>query len=525
MGFRARFLVLGGAWMVLCTVLLTVYLISQARYALLEVAVQHGLSVASGVAKEATLYLHAGDDRALERLLHEANKQSDVIAATVERNGRTWGQGIGHIEVLQPRWFGGIPNPFGDAARLVKADDQRAIEARAPIVISQPSDVLSDQTAPAPSREPRIIGEVVVIVSVERIFAQMDALVARSVGVWGLLLGVGLLAGWLISGMMVSPLRRLADSARVWTVGADQQTTSGSAAPPSSQDEIRSLWGSLITMKHALDRKTHEIARLQGGLDDAVRLQTADLKDMNRRLSEVIALKNDLLLQVSHEVKTPLTALSSLVSNLHDGVTGELTPRQKKYLAQVMTITNQINHLLTTLLEFAMAETGKIHLDRRVVDVSVLVGSALNALQPFREERGVSCVVAESLLGARVTADPDRVQQILLNLIHNAVKASPPGSKVVIDAHTEGSELVISVRDSGPGVLPSERATLLRQPLPSGSRRHGGGVGLYICRYLVELHGGRIWFESEIGNGATFSFTLPVEETAVSSPSPTETYS
>ncbi|MEW6681840.1 MAG: HAMP domain-containing sensor histidine kinase [Nitrospirota bacterium] len=510
--------------MILCRVLLTAYLISQARYALLEIALQHGVSVASGVAKEAAIYLHAGDGGALEQLLREANKQPDVIAATVERDGRTWGREISRIEGFHPRWFGGMPNAFGDAARLVKADDHRAIETRTPIVIHQSSDVLSDQTAPGLSLEPRIVGHAVVIVSVERIFAQMDALVARSIGVWALLLGAGLLAGWLISGMMVSPLKQLADSARVWTGGVDQ-TPSDSSALATHRDEIRSLWGSLTAMKHALDRKTHEVARLQGSFDDAVRLHTADLQDMNRRLSDIIALKNDLLLQVSHEVKTPLTALASLVSNLYDGVTGEFAPRQRKYLAQVMATTNQIKHLLTTLLEFAMAETGRIHLDRRVVDINVLVESALDVLQPFQEGRGISCVVSESLLGVRVVADPDRVQQVLLNLIHNAIKASSPGSTVVIDARTEGSDLTISVRDSGPGVRPSERATLLRQPLPSESRRHGGGVGLYICRYLVELHGGRIWFESEVGNGATFYFTLPASEgTAVSSQSPNRTY-
>jgi signal transduction histidine kinase len=502
--------------MMLCTVLLTSYLISQARYALSEVAIQHALSVTSSVANESALYLHAGDHRALEQLLHEANKQSDVIAVTVERDGRTWGHMVSLVEGFEPRWFGGLPSEFADVARLVKADSHRAIETRLPIIIRRSEDVLSDQTVPGPSPESRTIGHAVVLVSVERIFAQMDALVARSVGMWGLLLGAGLLAGWLISGMMVSPLRRLADRARVWTGG--DQPSSHAVEPPGYQDEIGSLWGSLTAMKRALDRKTHEIERLQGDLDDVVRVHTADLQEMNRRLSEIITMKNDLLLQVSHEVKTPLTALSSLVSNLHDGVTGEPTPRQKRYLVQVLAITNQIKHLLTTLLEFAMAETGRIHLDRRVISVGCLVESALDALRPFQEERGITCAVSESVRDARVLVDPDRVHQILLNLIHNAIKASSPGSTVAIDATTVGSEFTVSIRDSGPGVRPSDRATLLRQPLPSGNRRHGGGVGLYICRYLVELHGGRIWFESEEGSGATFSFTLPVpEETAVPS--------
>jgi signal transduction histidine kinase len=406
-----------------------------------------------------------------------------------------------------------LENPLVGGARLVRADGRLAIEVRQPIVMPQPSDVLADQPLSSDASALSIPSAyAVVIVSVERIFKEMDALVGQSMLFWVLVLGVGLSVGWFVSGVMVSPLRQLAHSAQQWTIDGEEATPRPSPAL-AREDEVRSLWTSLTTMKRELDHKTAEIARLQDSVDDTVRTHTADLKEMNRRLSEVIALKNDLLLQVSHEVKTPLTGLSTLVSNLYDGVTGELSTCQKEYLARIMVITNQVTRLLTTLLEFAMAETGKIQLVTRPIALTTLAQTALDAFHPFQTERRVRCAIDQSMHGKRVLADPDRIQQVMLNLIHNAIKASSPGSTVVIAAREVGAEITISVQDSGTGIRPADRTTVLRQPLPAESRSHGGGVGLYICRYLVELHGGRIWFESEERKGTTFFFTLPVSQT------------
>jgi len=506
LSIRKRFVIFSAAWLVLCTILLTAYLVSQARHALIEIAVQRSQSIATSVAQEATLYLHAGDDRALVSFLNEVQKQPDVIAAMVEQDRHVWGRGVTRLEVLEDVAREDSTGP-SIAARLVRADGRLAIESREPIVMPKPSDVLSDQplsieagALSTPS------GYAVVIVSVERIFKEMDALVGQSMLFWVLVLGIGLLVGWFVSGVMVSPLRQLADSAHQWTIGSEEATRPSSAL--AGDDEIRSLWASLTAMKHALDQKTTEIARLQGNVEDTVRKQMADLQGMNCRLSEILALKNDLLLQVSHEVKTPLTALSGLVSNLRDGVVGDLTGRQQEYLAKITATMNQIKRLLTTLLEFAMAETGKVQLVLRPIELTGLAHEVLDALQPLQDEKGVACVIANSMQGQWAVGDHDRVRQILLNLVHNAVKASRPRSTVSLDAHTAGSEVTVSVRDSGLGISPADRATLFRQPVPSGSDPPGSGVGLYICRYLVELHGGRIWFESDEGKGTAFFFTL-----------------
>lgn len=508
LGIRKRFVIFSAVWLTLCTVALTAYLISQTRQSLLEVAVQHALGIAMGMAKDATLYLHAGDDRGMDKLLADIRKQPDVISTTVEQDQHVWGRPVTRLETLG---LIGAKQPTGalrGAVRLVRADGHRAIEAREPIWVPAQSDLLVDQPQVARTGPAVPVGSAVVIVSVERIFQEIDGLVTKAMMFWGVVLAVGLGVGWLLSGMMVSPLTHLAHRARQWT-DSSQEATSSRDEAMIHDDELRSLWSSLTAMKRELDRKTTEITRLQGSVEDTVKQHTADLQEMNRRLSEILALKNQLLLQISHEIRTPLTALSALVSNLHDGVVGEPTLRQREYLARAQAITLQVRGLLTTLLEFAMAETGKIHLSLRPIDVATVAAEALDALHPLQEERAVSCVIAESMHGQWALADADRVQQILLNLVHNAIKASPPRSSVVMDARTEGAEVVVSVRDSGAGIRPADRAILLREPAPSDRRPKGSGVGLCICRYLVELHGGRIWFESEEDKGTTFFFSLP----------------
>jgi len=252
------------------------------------------------------------------------------------------------------------------------------------------------------------------------------------------------------------------------------------------------------------------LLRMQRIRDDleSVRKQTVDLEKKRDQLSTVLQNKNDLILQLSHEVKTPLMSLNSLISNLHDGVAGPVTERQKIYFAHLKTLSKRMKHLLTTLLHFAMAESGVIQLQKRQIDIMEVAQQVLFDLQPIREERAIRCSISDSAREAIAFADPDRVEQILLNLIHNAIKASASGSSVIIEAKENDSELILSVKDSGSGIPAAEQMRLLQEPLYSG-KSQGSGLGLYISRYLVELHGGRIWFDTQEGKGTTFYFTLP----------------
>lgn len=253
--------------------------------------------------------------------------------------------------------------------------------------------------------------------------------------------------------------------------------------------------------------------RIRDDLEKAQR-QTVDLEKKHVHLSSILQNKNDLMLQLSHEVKTPLMALSSLISNLHDGVAGPVTDRQKTYFAHLKTLSRRMKHLLTTLLHFALAESGAIRLQQKQIYIMDVAQQVLFDLQPIREEQSVQCIIAESVRGTVAFADQDRVEQILLNLIHNAIKASSAGSTVIIEAEENEAELILSIKDSGLGIPQEDQKRLLQEPLYSGKSQEGG-LGLYISRYLVELHGGRIWFHSQEGKGTTFHFTLPKANTAI----------
>jgi len=258
------------------------------------------------------------------------------------------------------------------------------------------------------------------------------------------------------------------------------------------------------------------LLRMQRIRDDleSARRQTIDLEKKHDHLNSILQNKNELILQLSHEVKTPLMALCSLISNLHDGVVGPVTDHQKTYFAHLKTLSKRMKQVLTTLLHFAMAESGAIRLQQRQIRLLEVAQRVLFDLQPIREERAVQCIISDSVRGSVAFADQDRVEQILLNLIHNAIKASSSGSSVIIDAEENETELIIRIRDSGSGIPQAEQMRLLQEPLYSG-KSQSGGLGLYISRYLVELHGGRIWFQTQEGSGATFFFTLPRVNPAV----------
>jgi signal transduction histidine kinase len=238
------------------------------------------------------------------------------------------------------------------------------------------------------------------------------------------------------------------------------------------------------------------------------RRHAEELEKKHHQVNSILNNKNYLIMQLAHELRTPLTGLICMVGNLNDEIVGPLTPRQKEYLTDITGATDRIKRLITDLLCFAMAEAGTLRLQPREIRIGDVIREVLNAVQAIQEQDRVQCAVGDSTQNKCAYADPDRLQQILLNLIHNAINASPSGSRVFIDARDGDCELIVSVRDSGPGISPEEQAKLLREPVLSG-KSQGSGFGLYITRYLVELHGGKIWFDSKLGSGATFYFTLP----------------
>jgi signal transduction histidine kinase len=227
--------------------------------------------------------------------------------------------------------------------------------------------------------------------------------------------------------------------------------------------------------------------------------------------------KNRFLSHVSHELRTPLTCIHQYVSLLVDGLAGPLSPDQSDHLKTVLKSVNQLHAMIRDLLEATRAESGKMRIEPRCVALGELVQQAVAMLRPTAEEKKVGLEIGLDQRLPLVLADPDRALEVLINLVDNAIKFTPPDGSVMAQASVvdaDPSFVYVSVSDTGRGINPETKTLIfdrLYQDADSiDNNRSGLGLGLFICREIVRLHEGRIWVSSEPGQGSTFTFTLPV---------------
>ena len=229
-----------------------------------------------------------------------------------------------------------------------------------------------------------------------------------------------------------------------------------------------------------------------------------------------IEFKNQFLSHVSHELRTPLTCIHQYATLLMDGLAGPLGPEQCDHVKIILKSVNQLHAMIRDLLEATRADTGKLRVEPRCIDIGELMHQAVSMMRPTAAEKQVTLECGPDPAIPLVYADPDRVLEVFINLIDNAIKFTPAEGKVVVTAsklETDPSSVYLSVRDSGKGIpaesLPRVFERLYQDPDAVDGNRSGLGLGLYIAKEIVAQHNGRIWVASERGCGATFSFTLP----------------
>src|SRR5262245_1884811 len=270
-------------------------------------------------------------------------------------------------------------------------------------------------------------------------------------------------------------------------------------------------------------QNAHLYRRLQESaaqLEAKVHARTAELEAAYRelavshaRLRELDQLKSDFLGNVSHELRTPLTAVKGYVDNLLDGVAGPLNDKPRHYLARVRDNAERLGRMVSDLLDLTRIEAGRIELLPQAVPLADVVSDAVEGLRHVAPGRQVE-VTTELVACPPVWVDPDRVHQVLTNLLANAIKFSPPGGEVTVSGGSDADGLVrLAVEDTGPGIAPAERERVFDKFYQvgrvEGERMSGTGLGLTIARHLVELHGGRIWVEDAASGGAAFVVPLP----------------
>jgi PAS domain S-box-containing protein len=235
------------------------------------------------------------------------------------------------------------------------------------------------------------------------------------------------------------------------------------------------------------------------------------VRDISERRA-VERAKDEFVSVVSHELRTPLTSIHGALGLLRAGLFGELTERGQRMVDIAVDNTDRLVRLINDILDIERLDSGKVTLNRERCDAAPLVARSVESMQALAAEAGVRL---ETDVGpATLWADPDRIEQTMTNLLSNAIKFSQGGSTVWVQARPDDGELVVRVRDEGRGIPADQLESIFgrfQQVDASDARAKGGtGLGLAICRTIVEQHGGRIWADSELGGGATFTFTLPL---------------
>jgi PAS domain S-box-containing protein len=242
-----------------------------------------------------------------------------------------------------------------------------------------------------------------------------------------------------------------------------------------------------------------------------------EAKRYEKRLRQLDHMKSDFVSNVSHELRTPLTAIKGSVDNMLDGITGELNEKQSRYLMRIKNNADRLGRLINELLDLSRIESGKIDLVRANLPVVSLAKEVAEILRPVAAEKLISLEVSHNGDEVYAWADRDKITQVLVNIVGNAVKFTPANGKVTIAVDQAGQKSVtVSVRDTGPGIPEDEAEKIFDKfyqvARVNKEKTKGAGLGLAISKALIEMHGGKLWIESEVGKGSVFSFTVPARK-------------
>jgi signal transduction histidine kinase len=254
----------------------------------------------------------------------------------------------------------------------------------------------------------------------------------------------------------------------------------------------------LKTLFGEVRRRNEEIARTNAALEAA-----------NRHKSEFLA-------NMSHELRTPLNSIIGFSEVLKDKMFGELNPKQAEYVQDIHSAGRHLHSLIDDILDLSKIEAGRMELQLSRFDLRSLIRDAVTVMHERAKNKDIVLDVAVPENLGEIKADERKLKQILLNLLSNAVKFTPKGGRITVTAVAHNPGIQISVADTGIGIAPADQEIIFEEFRQAGHddshEREGTGLGLALARKFVEMHGGRIWVESEVGKGSTFTFTLPLHE-------------
>ncbi|MDD4202785.1 MAG: ATP-binding protein, partial [Candidatus Omnitrophica bacterium] len=265
----------------------------------------------------------------------------------------------------------------------------------------------------------------------------------------------------------------------------------------------------LQKIKNSLIQQTTQLIES----DKKVQGLYSELEAKNKTLMELDQLKTSFISMVSHELRTPITVIGEGMSLLADKILGGLTPQQERIIKMTRENVERLGRIIAELLDISIIEAGRITLKRDTTDIRFVLKKTVQAFSNKIEKSGVEF---EFLVGNEPImsyADADKMTQVFMNLINNALKFTPEKGKIQIFLENKDGIITFFIKDTGHGIaekdLPLVFGKFQQFEHDAGSIQKGMGLGLYIVKNIIELHGGRVWVESELGKGSTFYFNIP----------------
>ena len=250
-----------------------------------------------------------------------------------------------------------------------------------------------------------------------------------------------------------------------------------------------------------------------GALAANVNRMNDELQRLYKALETTSQHKSDFLANMSHELRTPLNAIIGFSQVLREGMVGEVSKKQVEYLDDILSSGNHLLALINDVLDLSKVEAGQVELQVAPFSLQDALERGVSMVREQATTEGVQVTLHKNGGLDVVSGDERRIRQVIFNLLSNAVKFTPEGGQVDVSAARVNGEMRVAVADSGPGIAAEDLDRIFeefQQTEAGAQQREGTGLGLALSKRFVEMHGGRIWCESEVGKGSTFEFTLPL---------------
>lgn len=319
-----------------------------------------------------------------------------------------------------------------------------------------------------------------------------------------------------ISSFVAAPLR--SQQRILGYLGADRGTI------PCTEEDLELLMTIASHVAVAVDnaRAYTELATLTEHLERRVQERTHELQTVNERLQDHDQRRSKFVSVASHELRTPMTSIKGFIENMLDGLTGQLSERQTHYLQRVKHNVDRLTRIINQLLDWSRLDVGRVDIKPESLQVDEFVRDVVESIQTLAAEKSIVLDVLPCDQAITVRADRDKLEQIIFNLVGNAIKFTPPSGHVTVGCSIcDANYAQVTVADTGCGIAPDQlphvftEFSKVESAMPTSQ---GAQLGLFITRSLVTLHGGQMCVDSELGVGTRFYFTLPLAHPPPSKP-------